>query len=121
MFACRTLDSGRDDVYGLAHMQRALAKSGYWTQNMMQECYEGIHASVYVPAALVVLSFLSLGPPLASYLMLRDKARHDMRVRKVGSTPFSISLPSWLLLAPCCCPQCLDAPDAWSHTALVAA
>lgn len=83
MFACRTLDSGQDAVYGLAHLQRALAPSGYWTQNMLQVCYEGVHAAAYVPSALVVLGLLSLAPPLTSYLLLRGKPRQELRVRKV--------------------------------------
>lgn len=48
-----------------------------------QVCYEGVHAHAYVPSGLVVLGTLSLGPPIASYLILRGKPRGDIRVRKV--------------------------------------
>jgi hypothetical protein len=85
VFACRTLDSGADATYGLAHYLAATAANGYWMANPLQECYTGVHAAVYVPAAVVVLGGLSLGPPLVSFLLLlRLRPRlAEERTRKV--------------------------------------
>lgn len=61
MFACRYLDDGTDEAYSLGHLQVAKANRGYWISNMLQTCYTGVHAAVYVPVALAVLGSLSMG------------------------------------------------------------
>jgi hypothetical protein len=75
VFACRVLDSaaGAGGAYGLAHYSTATAASGYWTSDMSQACYEGVHGALAVPLAVAVLVCLSLGPPAASFLLLRFK------------------------------------------------
>lgn len=57
------------------------------TQDMNQECLRGAHASLFIPAAVVVLAALSLAPPALALLTLW-RVRHRLaqpHMRKVGA------------------------------------
>ncbi|KAG2486923.1 hypothetical protein HYH03_014422 [Edaphochlamys debaryana] len=73
LFACRTLDSGTGPY---AALQQAAWRYGYWLRDMNQECYSGVHASVFLPLGIVCVVLFCLAPPAASFaLMWRRRAQ----------------------------------------------
>ncbi|KAG2491143.1 hypothetical protein HYH03_010585 [Edaphochlamys debaryana] len=80
IFACYIVDQmpvQAGPLDGLKFAQ-ATAPNGYWTRNMQQACYEGSHASYYVPLGVVFLLVFCASPPIVNFVLLwRARDRLD--------------------------------------------
>ncbi|KAG2491137.1 hypothetical protein HYH03_010580 [Edaphochlamys debaryana] len=80
IFACYIVDqvpAQTGPLDGLEFAQ-ATAPNGYWTRDMQQACYEGSHASYYVPLGVVFLLVFCASPPIVNFVLLwRAKDRLD--------------------------------------------
>lgn len=43
---------------------------GYWVRNMNQECYTGVHESLYLPIGIVAVIVFCLAPPVAAFVIM---------------------------------------------------
>ncbi|KAG2491393.1 hypothetical protein HYH03_010184 [Edaphochlamys debaryana] len=57
-FSCYLIDVGGSE-------QASNSPDGYWSRNMQQACYQGVHARLYVPLGAVFTVVFGLVPPMA--------------------------------------------------------
>ncbi|KXZ47169.1 hypothetical protein GPECTOR_37g175 [Gonium pectorale] len=82
VFACYLID---DRSGPFPDRQQAAWRYGYWIRDMAQECYSGVHLSLYVPIGIAAVILVCLAPPAGSFALLwfhRGKlTRTDIRRR----------------------------------------
>ncbi|KAG2484161.1 hypothetical protein HYH03_017042 [Edaphochlamys debaryana] len=76
VFSCMEVDApeqlhaSSQQQYTAVEFAAVTHPRGYWTRNMQQECYTGMHAALYVPVGVVFLIVFCLSPPLVNFFLL---------------------------------------------------
>ncbi len=64
---------------------QATWKHGYWIRDMTQECFTGVHKSLYLPIGIVSTLVFCVGPPLTTFVLLwrhREKLQTDTHIKQ---------------------------------------
>ncbi|KAG2484157.1 hypothetical protein HYH03_017038 [Edaphochlamys debaryana] len=90
VFSCMEVDGPQQTSTSQQYTAREFAAMthprGYWTRDMQQGCYTGVHIALYVPLGVVFLLVFCLSPPLVNFFLLwriRDDLQYDTHTQRV--------------------------------------
>ncbi|KAG2484154.1 hypothetical protein HYH03_017035 [Edaphochlamys debaryana] len=90
VFSCMEVDgpqqTSTSQQYTALEFASVTHPRGYWTRDMQQECYTGVHIALYVPLGVVFLLIFCVSPPLVNFFLLwriRDDLQYDTHTQRV--------------------------------------